>query len=647
MSVPPDNEYRPRHGGEPDMNTETAATPMIGAPANPETPTPSYRGYRTPLEPDDTAQYYAQYAGPTAPPQTPTVDPWTMNQNSPYAAPDPLPQADTPTDVTPPVQYAPPTDQITVSTDATAAAMTAIEYPAPTADPTPEPAGRVSYQTPDFPPTPADMPAEMVAPERVDPTPELAGFPTPPIAYHAPTPPGQFGYQTPDFPPTTADIPAVIIAPESAGQVGYQTPVFPPTPADIPAEIIPAEIVAPEHVDPTPEPVTVQSFPPADFPAPPPAYLTPPPVETVAAEPADVTDPAPAPIDRPARPSMAADVPLVPTSNSSAVAAYLSAQYPTGNQKKVDLATLPPPVPVAPVASAVAPTPPRPVAPRPPTAPTKPPEAPPVATGHVNFLYVCKAEWIKLVTLRSTWWVIAVTIVVSVGLGAVIMASMYSLIAHPEITNVQIPPQTIKATDAAQVMVFGQLILSVLGVLFVSNEYSSGQIRSTLTAVPSRWPVLAAKTLIIAAVAYVISFVSSYGAVIIGWLIVGGVNPSTLPDGWKLVDDRFTTDGLQLVAGMALATMFVVVFALAVATIARNTAAGIAIVVVVLFIVPIVASFLHWDWVATAHSYMLDQCQGGLYFNGVFDFVKSLWVTAIWAVAPTVAAGVLLRTRDA
>src|SRR5690625_5982120 len=63
--------------------------------------------------------------------------------------------------------------------------------------------------------------------------------------------------------------------------------------------------------------------------------------------------------------------------------------------------------------------------------------------------------------------------------------------------------------------VFAQIVVTVLGVLTISGEYSTGQIRSTLTAVPTRLPVLAAKGILVAVIAFVTGLVSVaiyYGA---------------------------------------------------------------------------------------------------------------------------------------
>ena len=267
--------------------------------------------------------------------------------------------------------------------------------------------------------------------------------------------------------------------------------------------------------------------------------------------------------------------------------------------------------------------------------------------NRVNFLRICKSEWIKLFTLNSTWWVLFVTIAVALGLGVLLMGSMRALVVDV-LGGDLMSPQELRATDAAsQSAQLLQLILGVLAVLFITNEYSSGQIRSSLMAVPKRWPVLAGKAVILSVVTFIVSGVSYYGAVLAGWPMVARYSNTELPDGWSLVDDRFTPDTLKMIALMSLATVLTLIFALAVGALLRNTAAGISTVVVVLFLLPVFMNILSWDWAATAHSYLLSSCQVGIYTEGPLDFVTSLWVTGVWAFAPLLVAGVLLQGRDA
>jgi hypothetical protein len=55
---------------------------------------------------------------------------------------------------------------------------------------------------------------------------------------------------------------------------------------------------------------------------------------------------------------------------------------------------------------------------------------------------------------------------------------------------------------------FGMLIIAVMGALCITGEYSTGMIRSTFAAVPTRLPVLAAKALTLVVLAAAVALVS-------------------------------------------------------------------------------------------------------------------------------------------
>src|SRR5215472_10049156 len=90
---------------------------------------------------------------------------------------------------------------------------------------------------------------------------------------------------------------------------------------------------------------------------------------------------------------------------------------------------------------------------------------------------VLRSEWTKLRSLRSTFWALAVTVVVGVGLGAVISAAAAHGYAKFSVSGKL-------SWDPAGVSLAGVAIASpaiaVLGVLCVSSEYSSGMIRTSL-----------------------------------------------------------------------------------------------------------------------------------------------------------------------
>src|SRR5699024_8331469 len=134
--------------------------------------------------------------------------------------------------------------------------------------------------------------------------------------------------------------------------------------------------------------------------------------------------------------------------------------------------------------------------------------ADPLADAHVTFPRVLRSEWIKFTSLRSTIWTIAVTLVVMVGFSA-LMAWGMSFAA--EAPDGQGPPAADGSTMGAVAVVtsygLAQIVMAVWGVLVISGEYSTGQIRSTLTAVPTRLPVLAAKGLLVALASFVVGAV--------------------------------------------------------------------------------------------------------------------------------------------
>jgi ABC-2 type transport system permease protein len=123
--------------------------------------------------------------------------------------------------------------------------------------------------------------------------------------------------------------------------------------------------------------------------------------------------------------------------------------------------------------------------------------------GHYLFRHVARMEWIKLRSLRSTWWTLAIT-----AAGAVAMAITIGLNTRNisgDLTN-----------NALAGVVPGLLLTGVLGVLVMTGEYTSGMIRATLTAIPRRPLLLAAKAAVFGAVALAVGEAASFTAFFAG-----------------------------------------------------------------------------------------------------------------------------------
>ncbi|HMC40939.1 MAG TPA: hypothetical protein VKI19_14840, partial [Acidimicrobiales bacterium] len=139
-----------------------------------------------------------------------------------------------------------------------------------------------------------------------------------------------------------------------------------------------------------------------------------------------------------------------------------------------------------------------------------------------------------------------------------------------------------------------QLAFAVLGVITVTSEYSSGMIRTSLTAVPKRIRMMSAKLLVFGASALLVGEVISVAAFSIGQALIHGKAPSA-SFGQHLV--------LRVVLGAGLYLVLIGLYGSAVALLVRHAAAGIAIVVGTLFIVPGVVQLLPSSWVNPIEEY--------------------------------------------
>ncbi|MEV4496233.1 ABC transporter permease [Micromonospora arborensis] len=133
-----------------------------------------------------------------------------------------------------------------------------------------------------------------------------------------------------------------------------------------------------------------------------------------------------------------------------------------------------------------------------------------VPNGRYGLAQAARMEWIKLRSLRSTWWTLLVTVAGTVGIGVAVGLNTRS--AAGDVTN-----------NALAGVVPGLLLTGVLGVLTMTSEYTSGTIRATVAAVPRRPLLLAAKAAVFGAVTLIVGEVASF----IAFFAVG----ATLRDG--------------------------------------------------------------------------------------------------------------------
>lgn len=209
--------------------------------------------------------------------------------------------------------------------------------------------------------------------------------------------------------------------------------------------------------------------------------------------------------------------------------------------------------------------------------------------GKDSLRRVLRSEWTKLWSLRSTGWTLLALFVVTVGFSALASWGTATHLREAQrggpldVTNVSLGG-----------MLFGQLPIAVLGALVISGEYSTGGIKSSLTAVPQRLRFLSAKMLVFTVLALVVGMITSFVAFFVGMVFfnahhagAGLGNPHVL---------RAVIGG-----GLFLTAAGLLGFALG--TILRHTAGAITVSVALLFVIPLVIGSIPQDLVRTVNEY--------------------------------------------
>jgi ABC-2 type transport system permease protein len=251
------------------------------------------------------------------------------------------------------------------------------------------------------------------------------------------------------------------------------------------------------------------------------------------------------------------------------------------------------------------------------------------------------AEWTKLRTTPGPAWLLLAAATGTVALGAAVSA-------------VATCPPTGCGVDATRLVLsgvyLGQAPVAVLAVLAVGGEYSTTLIRTTLTAIPHRPTVLAAKALVLTAAVAAIGSL----AVLASLLVAAGVLPRhgfTPDNGYPRLS---LADGpiLRAGAGSVAYLVLIAILGLGVATVVRDSAAAIGTVLGLLYLQPILSQA-----VTDPHLHRrLEQIapmSAGLAVQATTDLRElpigpwaGLGVLAAWSAGTLLAGTLLLRFRD-
>ncbi|MFF3936781.1 ABC transporter permease subunit [Streptomyces phaeofaciens] len=133
-------------------------------------------------------------------------------------------------------------------------------------------------------------------------------------------------------------------------------------------------------------------------------------------------------------------------------------------------------------------------------------------------IQVVRSEWTKIRSVASTVWTLSLAVVVTIALGMLIAAlSKNEFDTMSEREQLSFDPTFISFAG----MSLGQLAMIVFGVLVVSNEYSTGMIRTSLAAVPQRGTFLAGKIAVATGLALAVGLATSFATFFLGQSMLG------------------------------------------------------------------------------------------------------------------------------
>ena len=205
--------------------------------------------------------------------------------------------------------------------------------------------------------------------------------------------------------------------------------------------------------------------------------------------------------------------------------------------------------------------------------------------------------------------------------------------------------RSLMLTSSTVGVFFGQLVVAVLGVLVISGEYTTGMIRSTLTAVPRRLPALAGQGDRAGRRRRSSSDCSAPSALSQCVSIVFGEHGAAAPDHRRrcvpaAARRRRCTSPSSRSSRSGVGTLL------------RSSAGGIAAVLGFLLLLPIVLQMIPAEWVQDLIPYLFSNAGMGMFgqtsFTGEIDSViENLLIVLAWVAAALVGAGILLKRRDA
>ncbi|WP_100444465.1 ABC transporter permease subunit [Glycomyces xiaoerkulensis] len=246
-----------------------------------------------------------------------------------------------------------------------------------------------------------------------------------------------------------------------------------------------------------------------------------------------------------------------------------------------------------------------------------------------------RSEWTKFWSLRSSWIVLVCAALFGAGIGMAVAAD-FRFGAEPSVEG------GVTGLDVLFGFGIGAVFIAVLGALFITGEYTTGSIRSTMAAAPRRTGVLWSKAAVFASIVLAV-----YAALVFAtFFATQALLADTHLGGMSLSDEGV----LRVLTGYVVSTAYLGLLGLAIGAILRNSAGSISFYIGVVLLLPELATMLPWDWVAEVTPYAPGNAPNTLTWldtTGATLSVGASWLwMGIWTAVSFGLAALLLKRRD-
>jgi hypothetical protein len=275
------------------------------------------------------------------------------------------------------------------------------------------------------------------------------------------------------------------------------------------------------------------------------------------------------------------------------------------------------------------------------SAPAQHVRAVPPATRRSGFAGTLRSELTKIRSVRSTYFTLIAFFVAGVGFSIAATAGNAANWSH---TNVALFDPT--ATSLNGTLYLGELIIVVIGALVITSEYGTRMMGASLTAMPRRGVLYAAKATVLTVVTAVIALITSVTSFFVGQAILGP----------KHAGASITSPGV--LRAILLSAVFVTCCALlafGLGGVIRHTAGAITTLFGAIFLIPALAHALPNSWFFEIARWLpggdalspINATKPLPGINYLYGPYGQLAIFAGYAVITVAAGALLLRRRDA